>query len=433
MPRVWEKIREGVEDRVGRLAGVRGRAARAYLSLAFRRARELETQQHMPFPTKLAWLGLDRTVGAQLRAQLGLDRTRITVSGAAPIHPDLVRWFNGVGLQLAEGYGQTEVALATTMNPPGASRVGTVGPPLPGVSVRIADDGEILIKGENVCAGYWHDEDATHALIDDDGWLRSGDLGAFDDHGYLRITGRKKDLIITAHGKNISPQNIETDLAADPLIGQAVVIGDGRRYLTALLALDEIAVEGWARAHNKEAVGLEALARDPDLLARGRPRGRRDERPARARRAHPHLARAAPLVDGHVRRADPDPEGQAGFGQRALRRPHRRDVRRAGGTTGDSCPESRATREARMKELDDLDPAMHAALDPLTTEERQMFSDDMDARFPDAPMLVTSDPLRRDGARVAARQREVAVGPARPCWRGLVALCDLALLAVIAP
>ena len=266
VPRVWEKIREGVESRVGRLTGLRGHAARAYLSLAFSTPRELETQQHMPFHTKLAWLGLDRTVGAQLRAQLGLDHTRITVSGAAPIHPDLVRWFNGVGLQLAEGYGQTEVALATTMNPPGASRVGTVGPPLPGVSVRIADDGEILIKGENVCAGYWHDDDATHALIDDDGWLRSGDLGAFDDHGYLRITGRKKDLIITAHGKNISPQNIETDLAADPLIGQAVVIGDGRRYLTALLALDEIVVEGWARVHNKEAVGLEALARDPDLL-----------------------------------------------------------------------------------------------------------------------------------------------------------------------
>ncbi len=266
VPRVWEKIREGVEARVARLRGVRGRAARAYLSLAFARARELETQDYMPFLVKLAWLGLDRTVGVQLRGGLGLDRARLTVSGAAPIHPDMVRWFNGIGLLLAEGYGQTEVALATTLNPPGAARIGTVGPPLPGVSVRIADDGEILVKGDNVCAGYWHNDEATHALIDDDGWLRSGDLGAFDDHGYLCITGRKKDLIITAHGKNISPQNIETDLASARLIGQAVVIGDGRRYLTALLALDEITVETWARAHNKEAVGLESLARDPDLL-----------------------------------------------------------------------------------------------------------------------------------------------------------------------
>ena len=392
VPRVWEKIREGVENRVGRLTGVRGRAARAYLSLAFRRARELETQKHMPFPTKLAWLALDRTVGAQLRAQLGLDRTRITVSGAAPIHPDLVRWFNGVGLPLAEGYGQTEVALATTMNPPGASRVGTVGPPLPGVSVRIADDGEILIKGENVCAGYWHDEDATHALIDEDGWLRSGDLGAFDDHGYLRITGRKKDLIITAHGKNISPQNIETDLAADP--SDRPGRRDRRRTPVPHRAAGGRRDRGRRLGSSPQQRGRRpgSARAGSGPASRGRPRGRRDERPARARRAHPHLARAASLAHGHVRRADPDPEGQAGFGQRALRRPHRRDVRRAGGTTGDSCPESRATREARMKELDDLDPAMHAALDPLTTEERQMFSDDMDARFPDAPMLVTSDP-----------------------------------------
>ena len=134
----------------------------------------------MPFPTKLTWLALDATVGAQLRAQLGLDRARITVSGAAPIHPDLIRWFNGIGVQLAEGYGQTEVALATTLNPPGASRVGTVGPPLPGVSVRIADDGEILIKGDNVCRGYWHDEQATRASH------RRGRLAAFRRSRHVR-------------------------------------------------------------------------------------------------------------------------------------------------------------------------------------------------------------------------------------------------------
>ena len=267
VPRVWEKIREGVESRVAWSGGIRGRAARKYLSLASARARELETRENMPFHTKLIWLALDATVGAQLRTHLGLDRARITVSGAAPIHTDLIRWFQGIGLPLSEGYGQTEVALATTLNPPGASRVGTVGPPLPGVSVRIADDDEILIKGDNVSRGYWHDEKATRALIDEDGWLRSGDLGTFDDHGYLRITGRKKDLIITAHGKNISPQNIETDLASHPLIGQVVVIGDGRRYLTALLALEENIVEDWGRAHNKGTIGLESLARDPDLHA----------------------------------------------------------------------------------------------------------------------------------------------------------------------
>jgi long-chain acyl-CoA synthetase len=133
--------------------------------------------------------------------------------------------------------------------------------------VHVAEDGEILVQGENVCAGYWHDHDATRALIDEDGWLHSGDLGRFDEYGYLRITGRKKDLIITAKGKNISPQNLETDLASNPLIGQAVVIGDGRRFLTGLLALDETVVENWARTHDKGTVGLESLARDPDLRA----------------------------------------------------------------------------------------------------------------------------------------------------------------------
>jgi long-chain acyl-CoA synthetase len=267
VPRVWEKFRDGVEERVAELRGVRGVLARRYLSYPFARAREVEGRGHMAFPKKVEWLLLDASVGGALRRQLGLDCARIVVSGAAPIHPDLVRWFTGIGLPIAEGYGQTEVALVTTLNPSDAIRVGTVGPPVPGASVRIASDGEILVKGDNVCQGYWRNEAGTRELIDDDGWLHSGDLGELDDHGYLCITGRKKDLIITAHGKNISPQNLETDLATHPLIGQAVVVGDGRRYLTALIALDEAAVEHWAGVHGKQIVGIEAIAADPDLLA----------------------------------------------------------------------------------------------------------------------------------------------------------------------
>ena len=267
VPRVWEKIREGIEGRVARLGGFAGFAARRYLSLAMARASELERERYMPFLQKVEWLALDAAVGTPMRVELGLDRARLLVSGAAPIHPDLLRWFQGIGLPIAEGYGQTEVALATTMNPPDAIRTGTVGPPLPGVSIRLADDGEVLVRGGNICQGYWHNEAGTRELIDEGGWLHSGDLGTFDDHGYLTITGRKKDLIITAHGKNISPQNIEMDLASNPVIGQAVVIGDGRRYLTALLALDDAGAEQWAREHNKDAVGLEALAGDPDLQA----------------------------------------------------------------------------------------------------------------------------------------------------------------------
>jgi long-chain acyl-CoA synthetase len=265
VPRVWEKFRDGIEAAVADMSGLRGRLAHRYLSLAFARAREVEGRGLMAFPTKVVWLALDAVVGNTLRRQLGLDRARIVVSGAAPIHPDLVRWFTGIGLPIAEGYGQTEVALATTLNPRGATRIGTVGPPVPGSSVRIAPDGEVLVKGENVCAGYWQNEAGTRALIDDDGWLHTGDLGELDDHGYLVITGRKKDLIITAHGKNISPQNLETDLAAHPLIGQAIVVGDGRRYLTALLALDEEAVEHWASTHGRPP-GCTDLSHDPELL-----------------------------------------------------------------------------------------------------------------------------------------------------------------------
>ena len=265
VPRVWEKIREGIEEHVFRLDGLQGWMARRYLALAPTRARELDVRQYMRFHAKVEWLALDRLVGRALRTRLGLDRARLLVSGAAPIHPDLVRWFLGVGLPIAEGYGQTEVALATTLNPPDAIRVGTVGPPLPGVQVRIADDSEILVKGANVCRGYWRSDEATGELIDQEGWLHSGDIGTFDDGGYLRITGRKKDLLITAHGKNISPQNIETELESHSLIAQAVVIGDGRRYITALLALDDAAAERWAADRNKGSVGLEELARDVDL------------------------------------------------------------------------------------------------------------------------------------------------------------------------
>ena len=424
VPRVWEKIREGVEARVAGMSGVRGRAARTYLSLAFARARELETKQYMPFHTKVMWLALDATVGAQLRAHLGLDRARITVSGAAPIHPDLIRWFNGIGVQLAEGYGQTEVALATTLNPPGAARVGTVGPPLPGVSVRLADDGEILIKGDNVCRGYWHDEQATRLLIDEDGWLRSGDLGAFDDRGYLRITGRKKDLIITAHGKNISPQNIETDLAADPLIAQAVVIGDGRRYLTALLALDETTTESWARAHNKGAVGLESLAQDPDLHVELEAGCRSHERSPCPRRTRAQLARLAPTVDGCGRRADTDAQGQTSVRQRAIRRADRRHVRRTGtptivvvrshkGGAHDGAHRYRSSGAGR-------DGSPH---ERTTQHVHGRHGTSVPGRGVDDDESL----LDRDGARLADRQQQAVLRSPRPHRGGVGALRELAL------
>jgi long-chain acyl-CoA synthetase len=160
----------------------------------------------------------------------------------------------------------TETATAATTSTPEHHKFGTVGRALPGVEIKIADDGEILVKGGNVCAGYWHDDHATAALIDADGFMHSGDLGAIDADGYLSITGRKKDLIITAAGKNVTPQEIETDIRNHPLVSQAVVVGDGRRYLTALVTLDGEVMAEWAREHGK-LMDEEALTRDPDVLA----------------------------------------------------------------------------------------------------------------------------------------------------------------------
>lgn len=172
---------------------------------------------------------------------------------------------HAIGLPIAEVYGQTEDCGPTSLNPAGAIRLGTVGPPIPGVDVRIAADGEVLVRGPNVCVGYYDHPTATAELIDADGWMHSGDLGDIDDHGYLRITGRKKDLIVNAAGKNISPQSIETDLCTEPLISQVVVVGDGRPYLVALVTLDTQEVAGWADGHGK-LLDPEVLATDPDVL-----------------------------------------------------------------------------------------------------------------------------------------------------------------------
>jgi long-chain acyl-CoA synthetase len=209
-------------------------------------------------------MALDRTIGALLRRKLGLDQARLLASGAAPVHPDLLRWFHGIGLPILEGYGQTEVSLCTSLNPVDDIRIGTVGRPIPGVEVRIADDGEILVHGPTVCAGYWRDEASTAELVDGEGWLHSGDLGALDGDGYLRVSGRKKDLIINAYGKNISPSELETALRNEPLISQAVVIGNGRPFLTALLTLDVGAAADWA-AKEGRTLDVESLVEDRAL------------------------------------------------------------------------------------------------------------------------------------------------------------------------
>jgi long-chain acyl-CoA synthetase len=180
---------------------------------------------------------------------IGLGRVRYAVTGAAPISAEILEFFSGFGLAILEVYGQSEGTGPTTFNQPGKTKFGTVGPAFPGTKVELASDGEIMLQGGNVFAGYYKNPEATRETIRD-GWLVSGDLGTFDADGFLTITGRKKDIIITAGGKNIAPKDIEAGIKDDPLVSEAVLIGDRRKYLTALVTLDPQAAADFAQAHN---------------------------------------------------------------------------------------------------------------------------------------------------------------------------------------
>ncbi len=247
VPRVWQKLHDAILEQLDDgpipLGSVLDRAATVEPDVG--RAR-WSIGAVVDGTTRLV---IDRTLGWAVRRRTGLDRARLLVSAAAPIHPDLVRWFHGIGLPIAEVYGQTEDCGPATINPPDAIRIGSVGMPIPGLEIRTADDDELLVRGGSVCAGYHDLPEAGAELIDADGWMSTGDLGRVDDDGYVWITGRKKDLIINAAGKNIAPSEIEARLSLEPLIGQAVVVGDGRRFLTALVALDADAAAAWAHDH----------------------------------------------------------------------------------------------------------------------------------------------------------------------------------------
>ncbi|HEU4979349.1 MAG TPA: AMP-binding protein, partial [Solirubrobacteraceae bacterium] len=203
-----------------------------------------------------------------LRAMLGLDQVEAINVGAAPTPVEVLEFFHAIGLPLAELWGMSETCGAGAVNPPGRIRIGTVGPPAPGVEIRLDTDGEVLVKSDVVMLGYRNLPDKTKETFTDDGWLRTGDIGEFDEEGYLKIVDRKKELIINAAGKNMSPANIEAQLkSASPLIGQAACIGDARSYNTALIVLDADFAPAWAAQNGIEETGLEALARDERVRA----------------------------------------------------------------------------------------------------------------------------------------------------------------------
>ena len=208
---------------------------------------------------------LDAVAFSAVRAQIGLDEVRLAISGAAPIPPAIMEWFGAIGVPLSEVYGMSESSGPMTFSPL-RNKPGFVGQPIPGCEVRIADDGEVICRGGNVFVGYLNQPGKTSETLVD-GWLHTGDIGEMDDEGYLKIVDRKKELIITSGGKNISPANLESALKMIPLVGQACAIGDNRRFIAALVVLDPDVVPTWAIAHGKQGMSMTDLAADADVVA----------------------------------------------------------------------------------------------------------------------------------------------------------------------
>jgi long-chain acyl-CoA synthetase len=206
-----------------------------------------------------------RLVYGKLRDALG-GRCAYAVSGGAPLGDRLGHFYRGIGVTVLEGYGLTETTAALTVNQPDALKIGTVGRPLPGTAVRVAEDGELLFTGGQVFAGYWNDDVATAEVLEGDGWFHTGDVGEVDDEGFVRITGRKKEILVTAGGKNVAPAVLEDRVRAHALVDQALVVGDGQPFIAALVTLDREAVAIWAQQHGKPS-RIEALVDDADLRA----------------------------------------------------------------------------------------------------------------------------------------------------------------------
>jgi len=245
VPRVWEKFEAGVKGILAEASPLKARLA-AWATGVGRQVITLRNYGKKPTGRlKAQWALADHLVLSKVRAALGLDEAQITLVAAAPIDAAVLEFFSGFGLQILEVYGQSEGSGPTTFSRPGNARFGKVGPPYPEAEVKIAADGEILLRGGNVFAGYYKDPEATESALVD-GWLHSGDLGELGDDGFLSVTGRKKDIIITAGGHNVAPKVLEGGIKQNPLVSEVVVIGDRRKYLTALIALDAEAVADFA-------------------------------------------------------------------------------------------------------------------------------------------------------------------------------------------
>ena len=241
VPRVFEKVYNSAEQKAE--AGGKGKIFRAAAHTAIEHSRLQQEGKKIPLGTKIKFALFDRLVYSKLRAAMG-GRVAYAVSGSAPLGPRLGHFFHSLGVSILEGYGLTETTAPATVNQARRSKIGTVGPVIPGVGIRLAEDGEVQVRGINVFKEYWRNPEATAAAFDGD-WFKTGDIGSFDDEGFLTITGRKKEIIVTAGGKNVAPAALEDPIRANPIVGQVVVVGDQKPFIAALVTLDPEMLPAW--------------------------------------------------------------------------------------------------------------------------------------------------------------------------------------------
>jgi len=268
VPRIWEKLKSGLEAMLAAQPEEARTQAQGAIDAAVRKVQLEQAGEPVPAELAAAVAQADEQMFSALRVQLGLDQVSAVNVGAAPTPRAVLEFFHAIGVELGELWGMSETCGAGTVNPPGKVKIGTVGPASPGIEIRLAQDGEVLMRSEVVMVGYRNQPEKTAEAIDPEGWLHTGDIGELDEDGYLRIVDRKKELIINAAGKNMSPANIESTLkGASPLIGQACCIGDARSYNTALIVLDADFAPAWAKQHGLAAADLAALADAPEMVA----------------------------------------------------------------------------------------------------------------------------------------------------------------------
>jgi long-chain acyl-CoA synthetase len=265
VPRLWEKLESGIKASLQEQDPRKKAVAERAITVGARAAKLEQEGKRVPRSLAVQRALFDRVVLRKIRRKIGLDQAEVVLSGAAPLGPEVAEYFFGLGVKIAEGYGMSESTAPATINPTSHPRIGTVGPAIPGVELKLLGDGELLISGGNVSPGYLNDEAQTAEVFDNDGWLHSGDIAAIDSDGFVRIVDRKKELIVTAGGKNVSPSHLENLLKRHPLISYACVVGDRKPYIAALLALDADEAQGWADRNGIEFSSLEQLADEPRI------------------------------------------------------------------------------------------------------------------------------------------------------------------------